>query len=138
MKMRILAICIGVMIAVLISILPIKFKVRKWYKALGLVLIAFCIIATGGVINEVTRIVNDGEMPVSEELIFIDDELHKQADENTKLRFFIDRYEFESELLNNGVYSIGDIIISIGIFIIIPAIVYVSILCKRKLIEGLI
>lgn len=133
MKMRALAICIGVIIGILISILPIKFKEKKWYKALGLVLIVFCIIATGAVINEVTRLVNGGEMPVMEGIVFRDDDLHKQADKNTKLKVFIDRYEFE--LLNDGSYSMGDIIMSIGFFILIPTIIYVSILLKRKLIE---
>lgn len=112
MKMIIISLCTGFIIGGILIISVRNLRRIEWYKPMKLVGIFFCIILLGAILNGVAVVINDWQMPVKEGIEFREDKWHKQADSNTRLRPLIDRFEFA--VFSDGVYSVGDIIMSIG------------------------
>lgn len=106
-----------------------KLKTLKLKRVFIIMIISLTMIFTGLGTNVIARFTNDGEMPVKEGIEFVDDDLHKRADENTKLRILIDNYDIE---FCDGVFSIGDITFSIGLYAAIVIFGYYGLMLKDK------
>ncbi|HCQ89201.1 MULTISPECIES: DUF5317 family protein [unclassified Clostridium] len=105
-----------------------KLKVLKLKRVLLIIVISLTIMFAGGGMNAVAIAVNGGEMPVKEGIEFVDDDLHKRADENTKLRILIDNYDID---FCDGAFSIGDITFSLGLYASIVSFGYYKLIIKK-------